>query len=377
MIHALGAAAERRVWTQFTQNKLHPNLYVFLVGPPGVGKTQAIMPVNDLLRKSKSVVLAPNDCTKQGLLDALADCRRQAMLNGRPFDYHFMAVCISELANFMSKYDPELAGLLIDLFDCLPLNEERKRSGAGKTIDFPGLSFLIGTATQNLGKTISGDMWNSGFMARVICVFSADEVIPENMFAPDTSDEYVKGELVKGLARIGELKGPMSWTEDAQRLIFTFRKTQKDGAPLHNRLEHYVTRRWLHLAKLCMIAALDDERMCVEGDDFHRALSWLTDAEDEMSEMFKDMQSHEDGQIYEELRSAMYGVYMNSRGADNRPRPLTLAALYHYLSTRVSTHQVERVVAIALAADMFRRVAGEEDQYIPQPPRSGQNRGVL
>ena len=154
-IHAVGAAGERRIWTTLGTNKLYPNLFIFLVGPPGIGKTQAINPMSEMLRKSQAVGLAPTDMTKQGLLDALVGFSKGAVIDGLPFDYHFMSICISELSNFMSQYDAALAGLLTDLFDCPPINEEKKRSGAGKTIPFPGISFIIGTATENLGNTIS------------------------------------------------------------------------------------------------------------------------------------------------------------------------------------------------------------------------------
>lgn len=364
-IHAVGAAAERRVWTSLGINRLHPNLFVFLVGPPGVGKSQAINPMSVLLRKSQAVNLAPDDMSKQGLLDALGDSGRGTLIAGRPFDYHFLAICISELSNFMAKYDVELAGLLTHLFDCPPTNDEKKRSGAGKMIPFPGISFIMGTATKNLGETISDAMWGSGFMARVVMVFSADDVVPANMFHVVPENEAVRDGITTGLRRIGDMKGEMAWDLDAQLSLQSFRQNQKDGAPLHNRLEYYVTRRWMHLAKLCMIAALADERMDVTIGDFLQAREWLLEAERAMPEVFKDMVGHEDGQIYEEMRSQMFALSMRAHV------PITHTMLVQFLSKRVSAHNVERMLQIAVAADYFRREAGtgfngEEALYIPQ-----------
>ena len=54
--------------------------------------------------------IAPNDMTKQGLLDALVANSKGAVYNGRPFDYHFLAICVRELSNFMSDYDKQMAG---------------------------------------------------------------------------------------------------------------------------------------------------------------------------------------------------------------------------------------------------------------------------
>lgn len=265
----------------------------------------------------------------------------------------------------MSKYDMELTGLLTDLFDCPSVNEEVKRThNKGKLIPSPGISFIMGTATQNLGATISTEMWGSGFMARVIMVYSADEIIPDNMFEVIPTDDKVADELVIGLRRIGEMKGPMSWDPVAQTLLHTFRVNQKDGAPLHNRLTHYVTRRWLHLGKLCMIAALSDERQHVDADDFDTALAWLHAAEYEMPEIFKDMVSHEDGQVHEELRAYLYTLY--TKGGKI---PIHASVIYQFLSKRVASHSIQRIIEVTIAADFIRRVAGTEGDdalYIPQ-----------
>lgn len=375
-IHAVGAATERRVWTNIGKLKLYPNLFVFLVGPPGVGKTVALSPMGEILRKSGAVGIAPNDLTKQGLLDALSNCKKGCLINGVPFDYAFMALHISELSNFMDQYDTALAGLLTALFDCEAVNEEQKRGKGEKSviINNPGISFVMGTATQNLGNTISDNMWGSGFMARVIMVHSADKIVPKDMFAQVDVDETTRGELEIGLRRLGEVSGPMGWTDGAQDLMRDFRLNNETEAPIHNRLTHYTTRRWMHLCKLCMIAALSDERMTVEADDFLLALSWLVAAEVNMTEIFKDMQTHSDGQIHEELRSAMFHIFSLAR------RPIHHSLLAKWLSQKVASHQVPHIIAVALAAEYFIRVAGthgDDAEYIPQGPKSGKMPGAL
>lgn len=362
-IHAIGAAAERRVWTTLGINRLYPNLFVFLVGPPGVGKTQALEPVSVLLRKSTSVTISPNDMSKQGLLDALKEAQRGAMVEGRPFDYHFLAIIISELANFMSQYDHALAGLLTDLFDCRAANEEKKRGNPNAgIIPFPGISLICGTATENLGNTITNEMWGSGFMARVVMIYSSQVIVPEDMFNTNTWDERLAEEITAGLRRIGDFVGPVLWVKEAQLALREFRINQSKDAPVHNRLAHYVTRRWLHLGKLCMISALAHERMGVTMEDFTEAKSWLMEAEDLMPEIFKDMISHEDGQIYLDLRMLVWGETKSGRS-----KTVSAEFIYQYLSTRAGAFNVERLLQIAELGGYINRVAGTEGadaQYV-------------
>jgi hypothetical protein len=328
-----------------------------------------------VLRKSQAVGLAPTDVSKQGLLDALATNSKGSFDElGSPFDYHFMAICISELANFMPSYDPALTGLLTDLFDCPPINEEKKRSGAGKLIPFPGISFIMGTATHNLGALIPKEGWGSGFMARTILIFSNEEIVPEDMFKKVETDEEVEDELAAGLRRIGQMRGPMEWEPEAQHKLREFRVNQRKDAPVHNRLAHYVTRRWLHLAKLCMIAALSDERQCVLTEDFDTALAWLLDAERDMPEIFKDMQTHEDGQVYEELRLAVWKEYIR-RGKHGVPISWVVA----WVSQRVGSYAVRHVLEVAEKGEYIQRVAGtsgDEAEYMPGST-TGPNPGAI
>lgn len=370
-IHAVGACAERRIWTDMGLNALYPNLFVFLVGPPGFGKTQALRFIDPILRKSLACMLAPNDISKQSLLDALGECKRGAIVDGIPFDYHFMVLSIREMSNFMSKYDLEMAGILTDMFDCPDSNEEKKRThNRGQFIAFPGVSCIMGTSTQNLGSTVSNEMWGSGFMARVIIVYSDEKVQVEDLFAVSLKNKALEEGLVISLNKLGKMSGPMRWTPETMSALNLFMKNQEDGAPLHNRLATYVQRRWMHLAKLCMIAALSDLSKTVTVDHMSRALLWLTEAEKVMPDVFRGMISHEDGMVFEEFRSAMWIAYQRSG------KGLSLHILYDWLASRVPAHQVQRIIDIACAADYFRTKAGtygNDTLYIPQmkPGRLG------
>lgn len=345
---------------------MFPNVYVFLVGPPGTGKTVALHGTLPLLLKSRAVLVAPNDVTKQGLLDALLNAPRTFTSEGRLVSFHYLTLSISELSNFMANYDIDLAGILTDLYDCPPVNEEWKRShGEAKLINNPGLSFIIGTATQNLGNTISPEMWGSGFMARVIIIFSSDEVVPHDMFAEVAESAVSDAEIIDGLKRISALTGPFSWAPEAQVMLNSFRLASRNEAPLHNRLAHYHTRRWFHLGKLAMTAALSDFTLNLTVGHMEIAAAWLSEAEQAMPEVFKDMISHEDGAIYEELHRAFFVWQLKSR------QPVPHSLLVQWLSKRVASHQVARIIQIACSADVLRRVSGtsgDDAEYKVMPP---------
>src|SRR5712671_1750493 len=52
-IVALGAVLQQKVWIQSRKGCLFPNLYAFLVGPPGIGKSQSIGAIGKYLRSEE------------------------------------------------------------------------------------------------------------------------------------------------------------------------------------------------------------------------------------------------------------------------------------------------------------------------------------
>lgn len=372
---AVGSAGSRRIWTQLVPKRpIYPNLFMFLVGPPGTGKTEAIVPVVEHLRKSDTTKIAPNDVTKQSLLDRLSKSGSAVTFEGPPaaiLDYHFMAVGIRELSNFMSQYDRDLAGLLTDLFDNPPVNDETKRSGAGAVIVRPGLSLLAGTATKNLGVTIGKDLWGQGFMSRVIMVYSAEQN-ELNFFADEAGVETVSSEtvslnmeLVHKLSRIGNLKGRVYWSPEAQKAFKEWADGNFSPFPSHPKLVEYCARRFLHVAKLSCIFAMASERMVIEGDDFLRARTWLEKTERSMPEIFKEMTMHSDGEVARELHMHCYALWTM-----DRKKWIPYSTMASFLMTKVATRDIKRIIENAEEAGMFDRKAGTQGVSAEFRPRA-------
>lgn len=361
-IWAVGSAGARKIWTQLVPNRpIYPNMFMFLVGPPGTGKTEAIVPTVEHLRKSDTVKIAPNDVTKQSLLDRLAKSPGAVTFEGPPpaiVEFHYMAVGIRELSNFMSQYDRDLAGVLTDLFDNPPVNDETKRSGAGAIIVKPGLSLLAGTATKNLGATIGKDLWGQGFMSRVIMVYSAEQN-ELNFFADEDGESVISSDtvvlnhpLVAALSRIGGMKGRVYWAPEARAAFKEWADGGFQPAPSHPKLAEYLARRFLHVAKLACIFAMSRESMLIEGRDFFRARQWLERVEREMPEIFKEMTVHSDGEIAKELHMHCFALWVQHK------RWIPYSTMASYLMTKVATRDIKRIIENAEEAGMFDRKAG-------------------
>src|SRR5215471_297139 len=107
----IGAVLEQKVWLQ-TSSTLYPNLYVFLVGHPGVGKTRSIRAARNYAFEIPEFHLAPTSVTAASLVDALVDLKRTIIQPGlEALEYNTMMVTSDELGTFMAKYEDDFVAL--------------------------------------------------------------------------------------------------------------------------------------------------------------------------------------------------------------------------------------------------------------------------
>lgn len=368
MIVAIGSCVGRRVWTELLEGlPIYPNFFVFLVGPPAVGKTQAMSPVAEHLRRSDTIKLAPNDISKQGLLDKLSKATQvvNKQIDGvlRVEEYHYLALWIRELSNFMSQYDSALAGVLTDLYDNPPVNDETKRGSGDLVIVRPSISMLAATATKNLGATIGGDLWGQGFMSRIIMVYCGEKPKVKFFQKGGVKREEYDPAIVEALSRVGALRGEMTWAADAEDAFNTWAEEGFKPAPTHSKLGEYNGRRYMHTAKLAMVSALNDLRMEITLGDFLRAKNWLIAAERDMPEIFKEMTVHSDGEVIRELHMHLWALYARNK------KPLDRAILVSFLTTKVASREIPRLLDAMEGAFLIDRMAGTDGltaKYVPK-----------
>ena len=57
-VYLVSSYLQRRVWTNADHQKLFPNVYIILVGDPGIGKGLVIKPVTEFLKGHKLDTIA-------------------------------------------------------------------------------------------------------------------------------------------------------------------------------------------------------------------------------------------------------------------------------------------------------------------------------
>jgi hypothetical protein len=299
-IATIGAVMEQKVHV-WTNGPLFPNLYVFLVGHPGVGKTRTIMTVRHFVAELSDFHIAPTSMTMAAMVDCMVEAKRSIMTDAMvPFDFHSLSIYADELTAFMHAYDPELIGGLTTFYDVIvPYGQHRRGKDIRIKIKNPQLSILSGTTPSNLMKFMPEGAWDQGLTSRIIMVFSDERVIGDLFAVRDTT---LPKEMLSDISKIHALQGTFVVTEDFKEAINNWRETGQHPVPTHPKLIHYNTRRLAHLFKLCMISSADKgDSLLLTMEDYQRAMEWLVEAETLMPEIFKAGAIHADAKAMDEI----------------------------------------------------------------------------
>lgn len=368
-IAAVAGALERRVHCVIGNGYMYANLFILLVSPPGVGKSQAISQTQDVWRelsaadnKANKLHVAPNSLTKAALVDALQAAARRIMIpNTMEFlEFNSLQIASSEFGVLLPTHDIEFLSVLNDIYDNPKSYQERRRHMAKQiNIKYPQINILAGTQPGFLQATLPEAAWDMGFTSRIIMVYSGTPIhIP--LFGNEDQIVKPRKPLIRSMQRIFAMNGRFQWTRGAQQLLENWNNTGRQPVPEHAKLLHYLPRRILYITKLAMVAsAARHSTMIIEEADIQQAMDWLFTAESFMPDIFHEMVGRSDAKIM----AALHFFMMQKFASTNTPIPK--AAMVLFLSNQVQSHRMDTIITGCEEAGIIERLAGT-DTYIPK-----------
>lgn len=335
---------EQKVYVRSGGEHLHPNVYCALVAHPGVGKTRCVHAAKAYYLETPEPLVAPTSMSASSMIDAVAKSKRHMIrLPEGPMEYNTLYITADELSAFMHKYDEEAIGTMSAFYDPKPYGQTRRGNDINIKIKRPQLNLIVGTTPSNLLKYMPESAWEQGFTSRIIMVFSDERTIGDD-FADH--DDALNPDLVHDLNAISGLVGEFKVTSEYRATVKAWRDLGEPPVPNHPKLLHYATRRRVHLYKLSMVSAIDrSDVLVLTKDDFNRAMTWMTDAENTMPDIFKAGAGNADGKAMDEIYH--YVMINGVRGAVPERK------IINFAKDLVPLHSIERVVKTMESAGMI------------------------
>jgi hypothetical protein len=286
----ISSVLKRQVFKDRKRFITWPNLYVFLVGPPGTKKSSATGIGEDLLRQIQDPpYIVDTFYTAPFLVSTLASITSQYNPGRTPF-----IILADEAPAFFrrAKYAEDLIPLLIRMYDC-------KSGGAGGTqlrglenvIDPYGCG-LFGVVPDILVDIMPPEVIRGGFASRVIWVYSEDTSrcfpFPEDIPDPDP---HIEKDLVHDLNEMALLKGEVNLTKECHKAYgkwYTNHRTKVVPQVDDPKRIGYANRKGEMVFKIMILLSVaEGDSLAIEKRHFDAALDLIESLEPDLPKVYR------------------------------------------------------------------------------------------
>jgi len=256
-LHTLSAAIQRKTWVPWVYSDFFPNIYIMLVGPPGVTHKNSAIRFSKLALRAVGVPLSSEAISKEALIQ---------QMTRRGKDRDALAVMSSEFATFLRTSGASMVEFITDIFDCEDDFEYTTKGGGTARIPRPYLTMFTGATPGWLSEEFDVSFIEGGFSARTLFVA---ETAPRfrKAFAHITSEmRGVYKKVLQDLEVIAELDGEFQWTPDATSWFEQWYENILPSQDIDYRLRGYLGRKPTHLLKVSQLLCVN-QRHVQDSDD--------------------------------------------------------------------------------------------------------------
>lgn len=325
---------------------------MFLVARAGAGKTRAIVEMTKLLRPLPEVTFAPTSVTGASLVDRLFESVKSDTGDwkaGSMTQYNAMYIAVDELQALMPTWNEHLVAALTKFYDGHHYSESRRTNKVNIEIDKPNLNIICGTTPSHLLTIVKPEGWEQGLMSRVILV-NSDKSKFRDTFSIPINRQKLEDELVYDLQIIAKgTRGAFKWTPAWQEAFHVWRAAGCKPVPNHPRLADYTARRYTHLIKLAIVAAVDRDSVVLDKQDFDTALAWMTENELDMHLIFDSGATSVDDAAINDIAH-----FVRQQGEVMQHK------LLRYAQNKLPAYMIERVVGLLMQQGRIRVVGTDE-----------------
>ncbi len=281
-ITAVAGALQRRVWVQYDEFSLYPNMYNILIGPPGSMKSTAMRIGQKMLMTLPGFNYSVDSISREKLIDDI----KASSKNGQSA----LTVYCSEFSSFFSTSGPEMAVFLTDIYESPDVWVHRTKTQQISQVNNACLNLMACTQPETMAKSLPLHSVGMGLTSRIPFIFADTPRERDWRGNKDQEQIDMRDHLLNDLKVISTLAGEMNFAPDADKAYNEWYKPFQQNLPSatnDERLRPYFSRKHTHLMKVCMVlSAMRRDTLVMTMEDLTDAHSLLDEIESRMSLAF-------------------------------------------------------------------------------------------
>lgn len=342
----MAAALQRRSFLVLRGRKLYPNIFAFLVGPPGGGKTTAIIEARELIKHIPAIKTTPTKVTPERFINLLAGMHTHLPPSpGKIMGEKTASVSalLDELSVFIRPKDYDFMGILTDLFDCPPVWEYSTLSREEDRLENVHLNIIGGITPKSIAENLGAQAFGLGFTSRIIFVYADGLEEQNDLFSFEQEPD--RKEMIEALKEIAKISGEFILTSEAKDFVEEWHRQKMEPLPADSRFAEYLPRRIIHWLKLgLLISASRRSTREILLSDMQTAKEWLLEVESTMGGAVELVGKNPIQQAIEDVHRWMLITY-NTNGK----RSISESSLRHKLSHAVPLQFHNQAVDLMLS----------------------------
>ena len=354
---------------------IYPNLYVMLIGSPGTGKGTSINIVQSILLDSGYDTFAADKSSKEKFLldfqegfSFSSDASEEELFEAGPglFEVTLSSsinnsmpkevfILAEEFNDFIGHNNTDFIALLTKLWSYTGTYRNRLKNSKSISIYEPCINILGGNTSAGFSMAFPPEIIGQGFLARLLPIYG--EPTGRKISFPTKPSSTLRLQLSNMLSEIRSVcTGETSPSNEGRILLDRINQTWKPFQDL--RFQHYASRRFNQLIKLCMIFAASRLSKEISVEDIKEANTVLTLTEELMPKALGEFGKAKNADVASKIMETLHAA----------TKPLTYVDLWKLCSADLNAYSdLSPILHKLMQADKVQHVGkGKDMGFLPK-----------
>jgi hypothetical protein len=276
-LSAIAGTAGKQYWLNRGFFNVYLNLYILLLGPPGVISKSTSMDTCAEMLEDVDAIVYSGSITKAKLVEDMMESIDECHLDdGESFQHCSVTFLADEFNSLLASGGSDIVKFLTEIYSKDKVYKDRTKHQGQYTIPYPFVNLVGNLVPDWFGKNLANDISATGLLARFIPIY--EDTTRGKFSKTIVTDKQLQARhrALEILFKIKSSSGEMKLSKDAEEFYDEWYNKQIIDVTEDSRISDYLVRKIkTHSLKVAGLMALGDLKTTIDAQDLKRAIHIL------------------------------------------------------------------------------------------------------